>query len=112
MNATVKRLINALAKDGTNVRINVNAGAQNVLGVMVNRIETDFGTINLVLDRHMPVGQLLAIDLSLAEIANLRPAFYEDLAKTGDYAKGHVLVENTIKYLNNKAGGKIIGITA
>lgn len=110
LNAGEKRLVNEFLKGGTNTRLIAEAG-DNVMGVKVNKIDTDFGTLNLVLNRHMPVGQILAVDLDLVEIAELRPTFYEDLAKTGDYSKGHVIVENTIKLLNTQAGGKIIGIT-
>ncbi|MBP3928106.1 MAG: DUF5309 family protein, partial [Peptostreptococcaceae bacterium] len=44
------------------------------------------------------------------EIATLRPVFFQELAKTGDYTKGQIITENTIKLLNSKAGVKIINI--
>jgi len=110
VNATEKRIINKLLADGKNTRLIAEAG-ENMLGVKVNGVDTDFGTVYFVLNRHMPNGQILFVDLDLVEIAQLRAPFYEDLAKTGDYSKGHVLAENTIKLLNTKAGGKIVGIT-
>lgn len=109
VNAKEKRIINGILKNGANTRMYAEAG-DNVLGVKVQRVETDFGTINIVLNRHMPTGQALIIDLAEVEIAELRPTFYEELAKTGDYTKGHVVNESTIKLLNSKAGAKIIGI--
>lgn len=109
VNATEKRIINKLLADGKNTRLIAEAG-ENMLGVKVNGVDTDFGTVYFVLNRHMPNGQILFVDLDLVEIAQLRAPFYEDLAKTGDYSKGHVIAENTIKLLNTKAGGKIIGI--
>lgn len=108
-NAREKRIINALLRNGQATRIYAEAG-DNRLGVKVQQIETDFGTINIVLNRHVPNGQLLIVDLAEVEIAELRPTFYEELAKTGDYTKGHVLNESSIKLLNSKAGAKIIGI--
>lgn len=109
-NATIKRKINKLFSSSDSTR--VQASTHNSLGIMVDTVETDFGTCHIVLDRHMPENQILGIDLENVEIAELRPAFHEELAKTGDYTKGHIVVENTIKLLNQYAGFKIINIGA
>ncbi|MGL5460807.1 MAG: DUF5309 domain-containing protein, partial [Cetobacterium sp.] len=97
-NATEKRDLNALLSKATYTR--VQATTHNKLGIIVDSIETDFGTCNIVLNRHMPKGQFLGVDLSMVEIADLRPVFEEKLAKTGDYVKGHVVVETSIKLFN------------
>jgi hypothetical protein len=110
LNAGEKRIVNALLKDSNSSRIIANAG-ENKLGIKVTQFDTDFGIINLVLNRWMPTGQILGVDMDYVEIAELRSPFYEDLAKTGDYSKGHVVAEQTIKLLNSKAGFKIVGIT-
>ena len=110
LNASEKRIVNSLLKNNANARIVAEAG-DNVYGVKVAKVDTDFGQVSFVLNRHMPTGQILAVDLDLVEIAELRSPFYEDLAKTGDYSKGHVVAEQTIKLLNTKAGAKIVGIT-
>lgn len=109
VNAGVKRLINSFSKLG-NIRVNIETGTEKVLGVTVVKIESDFGTINLVLDRHMPADALLALDLEQVEIAELRGTFYEDLPKSGDYFKGHILNESTIKLLNSYAAMKVVNI--
>jgi len=112
VNATQKRAINALAKNGSNVRfMGDNGSITNVMGIGVSKIVTDFGEINLVLDRYMDANTILTLDLNEVEIAELRGTFYEDLPKAGDYFKGHVLNESTIKLLNSYAGSKIL-ITA
>lgn len=112
VNATQKRAINALAKAGANVRwVLENGSVTNVFGVSVSKIISDFGTINLVLDRHMDANTILALDLDEVQIAELRSTFYEDLPKAGDYYKGHIINESTIKLLNSYAGAKIL-ITA
>lgn len=108
-NATEKRIINKLLKDNASTTVEAKAG-ENTIGIMVQRVETDFGNINIVLDRHLPKGTIFGVDMNMVEIAELRPTFYEELAKTGDYKKGHVLVESTIKLLNSKAGFVIKGI--
>lgn len=109
VNASMKRAINALAKAGNNVRFDMENGSMtNAYGIGVSKIVTDFGTIHLVLDRYMDAKTILNVDLDEVEIAELRPTFYEDLPKSGDYFKGHVLNESTIKLLNSYAGSKII----
>lgn len=109
-NAKIKRAINNLAKEASSTIFLAEAG-KNDYGILVQRIETDFGVINIVMDRHMQNGEMLLIDLNEVEIAELRPAFYEALPKTGDYFAGHVLQENTIKLLNSKAGVAFKGVT-
>lgn len=73
----------------------------------VQKIVTDFGEISLVLDRYADTKTILTVDLGEVQIAELRGTFYEDLPKAGDYFKGHVLNESTIKLLNSHAGSKI-----
>lgn len=109
VNATMKRAINELAKAGNNVRWVVDNGSvANAYGIGVSKIVTDFGEVNLVLDRYMADKTILNVDLDEVRIAELRPTFYEDLPKNGDYLKGHVINESTIKLLNSYAGSKII----
>lgn len=109
VNANVKRLINNLAQNGANVRFMGDQGSmQNVLGIGVQKIVTDFGEISLVLDRYADTKTILTVDLGEVQIAELRGTFYEDLPKAGDYFKGHVLNESTIKLLNSYAGSKVL----
>ena len=111
LNASEKRIVNDILKNGSNVRL-VSDQSVNEFGVVVQKYDSDFGTLNFVLNRWMPTGSVLNVDMAEVVIAELRGASYEDLAKTGDYSKGHVLCENTIKLLNTRACSKIIGITA
>ena len=110
VNASVKRMVNGLLKNGTNVKVDIDNSMDQVLGITVAKIQSDFGVINLVLDRHMVTDAMLTVDLEQVEIAELRGTFYEDLPKSGDYFRGHVLNESTIKLLNSYAGSKIINI--
>ena len=109
VNATQKRAINAIAKAEGNVRwVMDNGSVTNKYGIAVSQIVTDFGTVNLVLDRYMENNGILIVDMDEVRIAELRPTFYEDLPKAGDYYKGHIINESTIKLLNSYAGAKII----
>lgn len=112
VNASVKRLINRLAKAGDNIRfVKGDEGVGKMFGVTYNRFESDFGILNMVLDRHTAANTLFAVDLEHVEIAELRGTFYEDLPKAGDYQKGHIINESTIKLLNSYAGAKIINLS-
>ena len=104
VNASIKRQINKIFKDQVS---QVGKQGEQGMGIIITRIETDFGNINLVLDRHMPADKILIVDLDKVELAELRKVAYTELAKTGDYRKGMVNCENTIKLLNTKAGAVI-----
>lgn len=109
VNATQKRAINAIAKAEGNVRwVMDNGSIANKYGIAVSQIVTDFGTVNLVLDRYMENNGILIVDMDEVRISELRPTFYEDLPKAGDYFKGHIINESTIKLLNSYAGAKIL----
>lgn len=110
VNAEVKRSINELLKTTGNVCISHTEGLNQTMGITVQRIESDFGILNLVLDRHMDINTMLIVDLDQVEIAELRGTFFEPLPKAGDYFKGHILNESTIKLLNSYAGAKLINI--
>ena len=109
VNAGVKRLINGFSKLG-NIRVNIDNSTAQAFGVTIAKLESDFGTINLVLDRHMAADAMLVVDLEQVEIAELRGTFYEDLPKAGDYFKGHIINESTIKLLNSYAACKLVNI--
>lgn len=110
VNASVKRFINNLLKSGENIRLATENGLNQTLGITVQRVESDFGVLNMVLDRHMDINTMLIVDLDQVQIAELRGTFFEMLPKAGDYYKGHILNESTIKLLNSYSGAKIINI--
>lgn len=110
VNASVKRQLNNLLKSAANIRINIENGLAQTMGITVQKVESDFGTLNLVLNRHMDVNTMLILDLDQVQIAELRGTFFEMLPKSGDYHKGHILNESTIKLLNSYSGAKLINI--
>lgn len=108
VNASQKRVINGFCK-ANNIVVNSQV-LDSRLGFKVDTLETDFGTIHVVLDRHIANDMVLGLDMSMVEVGELRPVFHEVLAKTGDYTKGHILCENTIKLLNQYSGFVISGL--
>ena len=98
VNADLKEKIDALYKDKYYYQ------AQNdKFGIVANTIQTNFGNVHLVLNRHMDTDKILIFDPSYVRIAFLRTPQFEMLAKTGDSVKAQVIAEPTIKVLNEKA---------
>ena len=102
--AGVKKQINQFIKDD----LFLKAPGTNEYGFQVDRINTDFGTCGIVLNRHMPANTIMIVDMSVVELAYLRAPKYEPLAKTGDYQKGQVIAEPTVKLKNTYAGAKVV----
>ncbi len=84
-------------------------------GVRLTTIETDFGNVNIVLDRHMPTDHLLLADLShIAPRFLLIPEkgflFLEPLAKTGASDEAQIYGEYGLEYGSQLQHGKITNI--
>lgn len=89
--------------------------SRNVGGVDVTTIVTDFGTLNLMLDRHMPQDSLAVVSLEM-----LRPVFLnvpgkgvmfeEPLAKTGASDENQLYGEIGLEYGNERAHGVMTGL--
>lgn len=83
----------------------------NVGGVRVDRIDTDFGTLNVMLDRLMPADQLAVVSLEqcrpvFLEIPGKGHFFSEPLARTGSKDRLQIYGETGLAYGNEKAHGK------
>ena len=90
--------------------------SRNVGGVSVSTIETDFGRLNIMLNRHMPADQLAVISLDqcapvFLNIPGKGFLFVEPLARTGAADKFQIYGECGLKYGNERTHGKITGLT-
>jgi uncharacterized protein DUF5309 len=86
--------------------------SRNVAGVSLTTFETDFGRLNIMLNRHMPTDQVVVVSLEecapvLLEIPGKGFLFQEDLAKTGASDKTQIYGEIGLKYGNEKKHGRI-----
>lgn len=86
-------------------------------GVTVNRIDTDFGTLNVMLDRHMPQDTLAVVSLEQCrpvylEVPGKGHFFEEPLAKTGAKDRNQLYGEVGLDYGNQQTHGKITGLKA
>lgn len=88
---------------------------RNVGGVSVVRVITDFGDLNIVLDRFMPVDTILVASMEqVAPVFLLHPEkgflYREPLSKTGLSDEEQIAGEIGLKYGVEKAHGKITGL--
>lgn len=98
VNADLKEQIDALYKDKYSY-----IAQQNVFGLIVDTIRTNYGNLNLILSRHASADKLTVFDPNYLSLASLREAAFEPLAKVGDSVRGHVVAESTLKVASKKA---------
>lgn len=98
VNADVKDKIDGIYKD----KYSYQHKTTN-FGLLVETINTNYGIVNIVLSRDIPADKIVLFNDSYVNMAALRPAHYENLAKTGDNTKGHVVGEYTLKVGSPKA---------
>lgn len=96
---------------------NYREQTRNIGGVNLMTIETDFGMVNIMLNRNMPVDQLAVISMEqcapvFLEIPGKGHFFVEELAKTGANTKYQIYGEIGLEYGNQIAHGKITNVTA
>lgn len=111
-NAHQKRTLTKIFIDGKNYQ----EQTRNVGGVNLQTIETDFGRLNIMLNRYMPADTVVVASLDqLAPVFLRVPArgflFTEPLAKTGASDKYQIYGEVGLNYGNERAHGKISGLT-
>lgn len=105
-NASIKRRLTKLFVTDKNYR----EETRNVGGVNLQTIETDFGRVNIMLDRYMPGGKLAVVSLeelkpAFLEIPGKGHFFAEPLAKTGSADKVQIYGEIGLIYGNEKKHG-------
>lgn len=91
--------------------------SRTVGGVSVQTIETDFGTLNLMLNRYMPADIVQIVSLEecrphVLDVEDLGPGFsVEELAKTGSSKKWQIYGEIGLNYGDETHHGKIVDLT-
>jgi len=95
---------------------NYRETSRSVGGVSVDTIVTDFGELNVMLDRHMPADTVLVASLEqcrphVLSIPGKGTGFFvEELAKTGASDKWQLYGEIGLEYGNERSHGKITGL--
>lgn len=101
---------------GSNVNGAIGTSTGHVLGgVAVDRITTDFGDLNIVVDRALPKDCIVAasmeqVDPVFLSIPGKGVLFEEALAKTGASEKSQIYGEIGLKYGNERAHGVLRGL--
>jgi hypothetical protein len=90
-------------------------GTRNVGGVDMDTIVTDFGTLNIVVDRVLPADAVVVVSLEQIDpvflnIPGKGVLFEEELAKTGAADRTQIYGEIGLKYGNQAAHGVIRGL--
>lgn len=71
-------------------------------GLLVETVNTNYGTVNLVLSKHVPADKIVLFNDKYVDMVTLREVHFEGLAKTGDSTKGHVVGEYSLKVASPK----------
>jgi uncharacterized protein DUF5309 len=95
---------------------NYQETSRTVGGVAVSTIETDFGRLNIMLNRYMPADTVQVVSLDqcapvLLESPGKGFLFSEPLAKTGSTDRAQIYGEIGLEYGPEIAHGKITGLT-
>jgi hypothetical protein len=88
---------------------------RNISGVNITTIETDFGEIGIVYDRHMPADDIIIADLAFCkpvflDIPGKGHFFAEPLAQTGSAYKFQIYGEIGLEYGPEQFHGKITNL--
>ena len=77
----------------------------------IERVVTQYGELELVMDRWCPAGTAYVLQSDKVGFFALRPFSAYELARVGDSIRGEVVGEFSLLVANDKAHGKITGIT-
>lgn len=105
-----RRLTKAFISDA-----NYQEATRTVGGVRVTTIETDFGVLNVMLNRHMPTDEVAVVSLEqcapvFLNVPDKGFLFVEPLAKVGSADRSQIYGEVGLRYGNERTHGKITGL--
>jgi hypothetical protein len=107
-----RRAVTAAYTSASYVRVDISG---TLGGVTVDRIQTDFGILNVMLDRMVPVNTLAIVSMEqcrpvFLEIPGKGHFFAEPLARTGAKDRVQIYGEVGLQYGNEKAHGKMTNL--
>jgi hypothetical protein len=109
MNPRVANDLRALLDSSSFVRVSQD---ENKLGLeAIERVMTQYGELELVMDRWCPTHTAYVLESAKVGFYTLRGFEVKELARSGDSVKGEVVGEVSLLLANDKAHGKIVGIT-
>lgn len=84
---------------------------ESTVGMVIERVLTPYGSVDLVLDRWAKTAQIAIIDPMHAGFKTLYPFTQEPLAKDGDYDKSEVVGEFTLCVRQDKAHAVLTAVS-
>lgn len=109
MNPRVANDLRALLDSSSFVRVTQD---ENKLGLdAIERVMTQYGELELVMDRWCPTHTAYVLESGKVGFYTLRGFELKELARSGDSVKGEVVGEFSLLLANERAHGKITGIT-
>ena len=109
MNPRVANDLRGLLDNSSFIRVGQN---ENKLGLdAIERVVTQYGELELVMDRWCPTGTAYILQSDKVGFFALRPMTAYQLAKVGDSIRGEVVGEFSLLVANDQAHGMITGIT-
>jgi len=93
-----------------NATRNVGAADRKLFSA-IDVYETDFGDIEVVVNRFQPAGVALILEKKMWAFASLRPFRLVDLAKDGDSDRKQLLIEFTLEARNQAASGIVADLS-
>lgn len=79
--------------------------SERVAGFTIDRVLTDFGTVDVVMNRHFPTTKGIAMQREFIQRKVFDGYRHEPLAKTGDADQGHIVGEFSLEVKNERAHG-------
>ena len=84
---------------------------ENTVGMVIERVLTPYGAVDLVLDRWAKDTEIAILDPNHAGFVTLYPFTQEPLAKTGDFEKTEVVGEFTLALRQDKAHAMLTNVS-
>ncbi|GLW91784.1 SU10 major capsid protein [Actinokineospora globicatena] len=114
-NSSQKRAITKAYADAYGKSVMVTENARSIAGVSVETVQTDFGRLGLMLDRHLPQDALAALSLEqlrpvMLSIPDKGVFFEEPLAKTGASDEVQIYGEIGLEYGSERAHAQVRGL--
>lgn len=113
-NSGVKRNLTSAFLDAGSSGTGFRQDNRNVGGVNLMTFDTDFGRVNVMLNRYMPTDTLLIASLDELRLKWMNDPrgflFAEDLGKNGSKYETQIYGEFGLMFGNEKAHGKIAGL--
>jgi hypothetical protein len=115
VNSRQKRAITAAYSEAYGKAVLITESNRTVGGVAVQTVETDFGRMNIILDRHIPQDTIVVMSMEqlrpvFMNVPNKGAFFEEDLAKTGASDEKQLYGEIGLEYGNERAHAVMTGL--